>query len=87
MSIGLLEYCIGRVWSVVITGLQFIRVWGGAILAAGCCLPLAAVSLTLMGCHSLLGLGLGEAQHLVLLPLLAVAPLVLSALGGPPPYK
>jgi hypothetical protein len=62
-------------------GLQPIRVWGGATLAAGYCLPLAAASLS----HSPLGLGLGEVQHLVLLPPLAAAPLVLPALGGSSP--
>jgi hypothetical protein len=35
----LLEYCIGRVCAAATTGLQPIRVWGGATLAAGCCLP------------------------------------------------
>jgi hypothetical protein len=76
----MLEYCIRRDWAAATTGPQLIRVWGGATLAAA--------SLTLMGCHSPLGLGLGEAQHLVLLPPLAAAPLVLSALGGVlPPYK
>jgi hypothetical protein len=38
-----------------------------------------------MGCHNPLGLGLGEAQHLALLPPLAVTPLVLPALGGSSP--
>jgi hypothetical protein len=77
-----LEYYIGRNWAAATTGSQPIRVWGGATLAAGCCLPLAAASLTLMGCHSPLGLGLWEAQHVVLLPPLAAVPLVLPALGG-----
>jgi hypothetical protein len=40
-----------------------------------------------MGCHSPLGLGLGEAQPLVLLPPLAAAPLAAGPRGGPPPYK
>jgi hypothetical protein len=62
-----LEYCIVRVWAAVTTGPQPIRVWGGATLAA--------TSLTLMGCHNPLGLGLGEAQPLVLLSSLAAAPL------------
>jgi hypothetical protein len=48
----LLEYCIGMVWTAATTGPQSIRVWGGATLAAA--------SLTLMGCHSPLGLGLGR---------------------------
>jgi hypothetical protein len=69
----LLEYCIGRVWTAATAGPQPIRVWGGATLAVGCCLPLAA-GLTLMGCHNPLGLGLGEAQPLALLPPLAAAP-------------
>jgi hypothetical protein len=31
-------------WAAATTGLQPIRVWGGATLAAGCCLPLAAAT-------------------------------------------
>jgi hypothetical protein len=78
----LLEYCIGRVWATATTGLQPIRVWGRRNPSHRVLPP---PSRRQPNPNGLSGLGLGEAQHLVLLPPLAAAPLVLPALGGSSP--
>jgi hypothetical protein len=83
-----LEYCIGRDWAAATTGPQPIRVWGGATLAAGCCLPLAAASLTLMGCPQPIRVrvGGGAAPSVAASPS-RCTPGAAGPRGGPPPYK
>jgi hypothetical protein len=77
---GIVRILYKRDWAAVGSGPQPIRVWGGATLAVGCYLPLAAAP-NPNWLSQPIGLGLGEAQPLALLPPLAAGPR-----GVLPPY-
>jgi hypothetical protein len=70
---GIVRILYKRDWAAVGSGPQPIRVWGGATLAVGCYLPLAAAP-NPNWLSQPIGLGLGEAQPLALLPPLAAGP-------------